>query len=347
MSIRTITICASQVPLRSGGAEILVGSLHRELVRRGYRAEVVQLPFKWYPRVQILKSCLAWRLLDLTESDGEPIDLVIATKFPSYVVKHPRKVTWLIHQFRQVYDQFGTPLSDFSDSDEDRAYREAIAEIDNRTLSESRRLFTIARNVATRLAQFNGLHAEPLYHPPKLAGRYRTEEFGDYVLTVSRLDRAKRIDVLIRTMAEVRGGLCLVIAGVGPEREALEKLVEELDVGDRVRLLGYVSDDELIDLYARCLAVAYVPFDEDYGYVTLEAFASAKPVITAADSGGVLEFVEDGVTGFVTDGRPESLAERIEELRSNRGRAVALGRAGQDRIKGITWDGVIDRLLEE
>ncbi len=344
-TIRTIAICASQVPFRSGGAEIHVASLHRELVRRGYRAEIVQIPFKWYPRAQILKNCLAWRLLDLSESDGEPIDLVIGTKFPSYVVKHPNKVVWLIHQFRQVYDQFGTALSDFGTSSEDLAYRDAIIALDNRVLRESRRILTISRNTARRLARFNGIVAEPLYHPPKLHGRYRNEEYGDYLFTVSRLDRAKRLDLLIQAMARVTPRARLLIAGTGPERDALSRLVEQLGLTDRVRLLGYVSDEELISLYARCRVVAYVPFDEDYGYVTLEAFASGKAVITAADSGGALEFVEDGVTGRVAESSPESIAARIDELWSNCSLAKRLGLAGLERIKDISWDNVIDRLL--
>lgn len=341
-----IVVCASQVPFRTGGAEVLVGSLQHALIERGFHTETVQLPFKWYPRSQILKSCVAWRMLDLTESDGEAIDLVIATKFPSYVVKHPRKVTWLVHQFRQVYDQFGTPLSDFTECEEDRGYRDAITSLDDRTLRESRHVFTIARNVARRLARFNNISAEAVYPPPKLSGLYRNEDPDDYIFTVSRLDRSKRLDLLIRAMARVRTGARLVIAGAGPERDDLARLVEELTLQDRVSMLGYVRDEELVALYARCVAVAYVPFDEDYGYVTVEAFASGKPVITANDCGGVLEFVEDGVTGFVTNGTAESIAARIDELWLHRDHARSLGQEGQARVKDISWDNVIDRLIE-
>jgi glycosyltransferase involved in cell wall biosynthesis len=305
----------------------------------------VQLPFKWYPRIQILKSCVAWRLLDLTESDGQKIDLVIATKFPSYAVKHPNKITWLVHQFRQVYDQFGTTYSDFTDSVEDRTLRDSIIALDNRVLRESTRIFAIARNPAQRLNQFNHLTAEPIYHPPKLSGMLGNEEFGDYVLAISRLDRSKRLDLVVRAMGLVQSDAKLVLAGTGPEREYIERIIEELDLGQRVTLVGYVPDDEVIRLYARCCAVVYVPFDEDYGYVTLEAFSSGKPVITAHDSGGVLEFVDDEVNGFVTDGEPQSIATRIDELWVHRNRGAELGREGFERIKGITWDHAIDRLL--
>ena len=347
VKVKNVVVCASQVPFRSGGAELHVASLVSQLRERGYRAELVQLPFKWYPRAQILKSCLAWRLLDLSESDGDPIDLVIATKFPSYAVKHPNKVTWLIHQFRQVYDQHGTTLSDFTDSPEDVAYREAIMSVDNRVLAESRRIFANAQNTADRLYRYNGLAAEPLYHPPKLAEVLACEEYGDFFLAVSRLDRSKRMDLVIQALKYSEPEVRLVIAGTGPEASRLAQLVDELGVGDRVKLLGYVSEAELVRLYGRCRAVVFVPFDEDYGYITLEAFAAEKAVVTAQDSGGVLEFVEDGRSGYVTDGRPESIAARLNELWSNRDRAIVLGKEGKERIRDITWDYAIDQLVSD
>ena len=344
MSVKTVCVCAAQVPFFSGGAENLVSSLVRELRARGFAAELVQVPFKWYPREQILKSCLAWRLLDLTESNGRKIDLVIGTKFPSYVAKHPKKVTWLIHQFRQVYDQFGTPLSDFGDSPEDREMRAAVMRIDNATLAESARIYTISRNTAQRLGQFNNLNGEPLYHPPKLWGRYRCDDYGDYLFTASRLDAAKRLDLLIRAMARARTAARCLIAGAGPEELRLRRLIAELSLNERVQLLRYVDDEELLRLYAGCFAVAYVPFDEDYGYVTLEAFASRKPVVTVPDSGGVLEFVTDGETGYVAAGTPESLAARIDELFAKRERCARMGEAGYELVRNINWDDVIAKL---
>lgn len=322
----------------------MVSSLVRELRARGFVTELVQVPFNWHPREQIIKSCLAWRLIDITESNGRKVDLVIATKFPSYVVKHPKKVTWLIHQFRQVYDQFGTPLSDFTDSPQDREIREAIRRIDNSTLSESSSLYTISRNTAGRLAQFNNIKGEPLYHPPKLWGNFRCDEYGDFLFTVSRLDASKRLDLLIRAMVHTHGTFRCLIAGTGPEETSLRRLIEELDLGSRVKLLGYVDDKDVINLYANCFAVAFVPFDEDYGYVTLEAFASHKPIVTVPDSGGVLEFVFDGETGCIAECNPHALAFQIDELFANRRRCEELGKAGYEHVRDINWDLVIEHL---
>lgn len=345
--MKRICICAAQVPFVRGGAETHVESLARELRRRDFEVDIVSLPFRDYPRSQLLKSCLIWRLIDLTESNRLPVDLVIATKFPSYVVRHPNKVTWLIHQHRAVYELYGTEYSDFTNSPEDRRFRAMIRRIDNESLAESRRIFTNARNTALRLAQFNGLHGEPLYHPPKHDGRYRNDDYGDYVFAVSRLDRIKRMDGLVGAMAHTRSDVRCRIAGTGPMETELRRLAARLGVEDRVEFLGYVDDDQLIDLYANCFAVYYAPYDEDYGYVTLEAFKSHKPVLTAPDSGGVLEFVEDGEDGFVVPlDQPAVMGERIDQLHADPRFAARLGEAGHARVADITWDYAIERLTE-
>jgi glycosyltransferase involved in cell wall biosynthesis len=344
---KRIAVCTAQVPFVHGGAEIHVESLAREMRARGFEVDFVTMPFRDYPRSQLLQSCLLWRLVDLTESRFEPIDLIIATKFPAYVVRHPNKVTWLIHQHRAAYELVGTEYSDFTNSPEDRLFLNLIRRIDQESLAESRRIFTNARNTAMRLARYNGLQGEPLYHPPKLEGHYRTDEYGDFVLAVSRLDAIKRMDGVIRAMAHVRSGVRCLIVGTGPMEASLRRLARDLGVADRVEFLGYVDDRRLIELYANCRAVYYAPYDEDYGYVTLEAFRSRKPVLTAPDSGGVLEFVEDGVNGFVVPlDRPDEMAQRIERLHEDAGLAKRLGEAGHARVADITWDYAIQRLTE-
>jgi glycosyltransferase involved in cell wall biosynthesis len=345
MSIRTVVVCEAQVPFVEGGAEIHVRSLVAQLKARGYLTERVALPFKWYPKQEILAHAAAWRMIDLSESNGRPIDLVIGTKFPSYFVRHPNKVAWLIHQYRAAYELCGTPYSDFDHVESDVGLRASLIDLDTKMLGECRRLFTNARNTAGRLAKFNGLAAEPLYHPPHLASRLRTGAHGDYVLSVGRLESVKRADLLIKAMPHVDRPISLVLAGDGTERQRLEAEAEQLGVADRVRFLGAVQDDQLIELYSGALAVAYVPFDEDFGYVTLEAFLSAKPVVTLGDSGGPLEFVEDGVNGAVVDATPDALAGAINRYAADRARAASHGAAGRTRAAAVTWDGVIEKLV--
>jgi glycosyltransferase involved in cell wall biosynthesis len=345
MSVRTIVVCEAQVPFVEGGAEFHVRELVRQLRAHGYRADLVSVPFKWYPKEEILAHAAAWRLLDLSESNGEPIDLAIGTKFPSYFVRHPRKIVWLIHQYRAAYDLCGTPFSDFTHVEQDVGLRARLIDLDRRMLGECERRFTNARNTARRLERFNGLTAEPLYHPPRLAARLRPGPFGEYVLSVGRLESVKRVDLLVRAMRHVDAPTRLVVAGDGTQRRNLERLAVEIGVADRVAFIGAVDDETLISLYAAALAVVYPPYDEDFGYVTLEAFLSRKPLVTALDSGGPLEFVEDGVNGFVCAASPDAFADALNRLAVDRALAASLGEAGYDRARAITWDGVIERLV--
>jgi glycosyltransferase involved in cell wall biosynthesis len=345
MGVETILVCEAQVPLVEGGAESHVRQLVAQLNARGFRAGLVSIPFKWYPKEEILAHAAAWRLLDLSESNGRPIDLVIGTKFPSYFARHPNKVTWLIHQHRAAYELCGTEYSDFAESPQDIDLRDRLFAIDRRMLLESRRLYANAGNTALRLEKYLGLRAEPLYHPPRLAGRLAPGDYGDYVLSVGRIESIKRVDLLVRAMRHVDSPLRLIVIGEGTRRDAVERLAVEEGVEHRVEFLGAVEDERLLSLYAGALAVLYPPFDEDYGYVTIEAFLCAKPLITAHDSGGPLEFVEDGVNGRVCVPEPEAFAEAINDLARNRARAASLGGAGLERARAITWDGVIQKLV--
>jgi glycosyltransferase involved in cell wall biosynthesis len=338
-----IAVVRPQVPFAWGGAEIVTGQLVHELRARGHEAELVTVPFKWYPGARVLTQAFLWRLLDLDEADGTPVDLVVATKFPSYLVRHPNKRVWLVHQFRQAYELDGTELGQFGDSAEDRALRRKVQALDRVALGEATRLFATSKNVADRLARSTGLAAEVLPHPPQELA-YRCESYGEFVLSVNRLDRAKRIDLLLEAAA-LDPSLEVVVAGDGPDRERLEELARERGLDGRARFAGRVSPDDLADLYGRCLAVYYAPTDEDFGMVPFEAFLSEKPVLTTTDAGGPLEIVADGRTGLVVAPAPAELARAAGWLREHREEAATLGRAGRAIAAEVTWDRCIERLL--
>jgi glycosyltransferase involved in cell wall biosynthesis len=346
MTVHRVVVCEVQVPFVSGGAEYHVRALHQQLGARGYEAEVVRIPFKWEPKAEILTHAAAWRLVDLSESNGEPIDLVIGTKFPSYFVRHPNKVAWLIHQHRAAYELAGTEYSNFTHEDEDVGIRQTLVDLDRQMLGECRRLYANARNTAGRLKKFNGLDAEPLYHPPPFAERLGPGPYGDYVLFVGRMESIKRPDLAVRAMQHIDRPIRLVMVGDGTQRGHTEALATSLSVSERIDFAGSLGEQELIDLYRGSLAVLYTPFDEDYGYVTLESFLARKPVITTTDAGGPLEFVEDGINGFVTEPAPEAVAAAVNRLNGARARAASFGDAGYERARLITWDGVIEKLVQ-
>jgi glycosyltransferase involved in cell wall biosynthesis len=338
-----IAVVRPQVPFAWGGAEIFSDRLAHELRARGHEADVVSIPFKWYPGARVLTQAFLWRLLDLEEADGEPVDVVVATKFPSYLVRHPNKRVWLVHQFRQAYELDRTELGQFGEDAEDRALRRKIQSLDRLALGEATRLFTTSKNVADRLARSTGFAAEVLPHPPQELA-YRCEGYGEFVLSVNRLDRAKRVDLLLEAAA-LDPSLEVVIAGDGPDRDRLESLARDRGLDGRARFAGRVSPDELADLYGRCLAVYYAPVDEDFGMVPYEAFLSQKPVLTTTDAGGPLEIVSDRRTGLVVAPEASELARAAGWLREHRDEAANYGRAGREIAAEVTWDRAIARLL--
>jgi glycosyltransferase involved in cell wall biosynthesis len=342
-SVRRIVVADAHVPFVEGGAELHVRGLMDRL-RRHFDVERVALPFR-PQKSELLAQAAAWRLLDLSASNEQPIDLLIATRFPSYFARHPRKVAWIIHQHRAAYELCGTPYSDFEHTEVDVGLRRRLIDLDRRMLSECRRVFTNARNTANRLQKYNGIAAEALYHPPPLADRLHPGEYGDYVLVVGRLEAVKRPDLPIRAWAHVPPPLRLVLVGDGTWRSRAEAAAAETGAADRIVFAGSASQDALVDLYANALAVIYAPFDEDYGYVTLEAFLSAKPVITATDSGGTLEFVDEGQNGFVCPPDAEPIAAAVARLSADRALAATMGQRGRTRAMQISWDGVVERLV--
>jgi glycosyltransferase involved in cell wall biosynthesis len=338
-----IAVCAPQVLFERGGAEIFADDLVGELRARGHETDLVTIPYKWYPGERVLSQAFLWRLLDLSESDGRPIELAIATKFPSYAVRHPNKVVWLLHQFRQAYELDRTPLGQFGESAEERATRRAVQRLDRVALGEAKKVFATSRNVADRLQRSTGIAAELMPHPPQELP-YRTESYDDFVLSVGRLDRAKRHDLLLDALA-ADSTLNCVIVGDGPDRERLEHVARRHRLDGRARFTGRIDEEELAALYARCLVVYYAPVDEDFGMVPYEAFLAEKPVVTTTDAGGPLEVVTDRATGLVIEPRAAALAEACSWLRDHVDDARAWGQAGKEIARRVSWDETIARLL--
>jgi glycosyltransferase involved in cell wall biosynthesis len=347
MAIRNILICTTQVPFTTGGAESHVEGLRRALVEAGYHAEVAALPFKWYPPAEIMRGTLAWRLLDVTESNGKPIDLVVGMKFPAYTVAHPRKVLWVMHQYRAAYNLWGTPFDDLSTYPDGARLRDLVRHCDERFIPEARKVFANSRTVAERLLRYNRIESEPLYHPPPRARLLRAGAQGDYVFYPSRLEPQKRQELLIEAMRFARTPIRAVLAGSARDRAHYESLVKQYGVGDRVELKGFVSEEEMVELYAGALGVCYLPFDEDYGYVTLEGMLSSKPVVVPRDGGGATEFVEHGVEGLVADPEPRALAECLDELFADRARARRMGERGREKLlaMNLSWQNVVEKII--
>lgn len=339
-----VLVLESQTPFVHGGAEMLSRELVGALRGHGCETELVSIPFRDSPRDELLAHATAWRLIDVSRALDAPVDVAIATKFPTYFVRHPAKVAWLVHQHRAAYELCGTPFSDFEHTERDVGVRKRLIELDTQMLGECRALFSIARTVSARVEKYNGLRATPLYHPPRLAASITPGAYGDYFFAISRLEKVKRVELAIEACAQLPGAR-LIVAGDGSDRPRLEASIDALGVRDRVRLAGRVADTELLELLAGARGLVFTPFDEDYGYVTLEAFLARKPVITTTDAGGPLEFVEHDGNGLVVAPTPDAIAAAMARLRDEPSTAARLGDAGHAIARAITWDGVVDRLL--
>jgi glycosyltransferase involved in cell wall biosynthesis len=341
-----ILIASTYVPFIKGGGTKIVEDLALALRARGFETDSVMIPLhSAWP--DIPAQTVGLRLLDV----GDDADRLITIRYPSYALNHPNKVAWFIHHFRDAYDLWGTPWCGMPQTPEGHHYRDMMRRSDDSYLRECRKVFTNSRIVADRLRTFNDLEPDGVLYPPLAdAGHFRPGPFGDYLFYPSRLTPIKRQSLAIEAMKHTSPEVRLVIGGapdVPAYQDELQAQIAEAGVADRVRLLGWISEHEKADLLSGCCGALYLAYLEDsYGYVTLEAFHSGKPVITLSDSGGPLEVIADGVNGLVAAPTPESLAAAMDRLWKDRDTARALGeRALRTPAQyRIDWDHVVESL---
>jgi glycosyltransferase involved in cell wall biosynthesis len=309
-------------------------SLVAALSEAGHESSLMVMPQNRFGRHT--STYLASWLADVGMThEGRLIDRVISLRVPAYAVRHPAHVCWLNHRLREYYDlwpRFFTGLS-WKAKIKERVRRRLIHAVDRYLLK-------------ARLERFGRIPSEVLYPPPPQRP-YRCDGYGDFILAVSRLTPLKRLDLAVRALSSpAAGNAQLVIAGDGEDAPRLRALADELGVSARLRLAGPVGASGLVDLLARCRAVCFPPYDEDYGFVTVEAFASSKAVVTCADSGGPAELVQDGRQGFVCPPSPDALGRAIGALIADRALAERMGAAGRTVADAMTWGQAVHRLLE-
>lgn len=324
---------------------VIARALAEALRDAGHHADIIVTPQNPFGRQA--SAYLATWLTDVTSSDGRPIDQVISLRFPSYAVRHPKHVCWLNHTMREYYDlwePFQATLSARGRVKE-RIRRTGMHAADRYLLGRNvTTLFVQSETIQRRLAMWPEVRSQVLY-PPAPQRAYRCNGYGDYIFMVSRLTRLKRADLLIEALATPDGaGLQAVIAGDGEERGQLARLIVERGLQARVQLVGRLDDEGLLEHLGRCRAVCFPPVQEDYGFVTVEAFASRKAVVTCHDSGGPAELVTDGVQGFVCDPTPAALARALRQLHDDRGLAERMGAAAFEAGARLDWPSTVRRL---
>ena len=341
-----VLVATSDVPFVEGGHLVIARELTRAINEFGYNAELILTPQNRFSKV--FNAYIATRLIDVEEDGvGEKIDKLITFKYPSYALKHPNHTVWINHRMREYYDlweQFYTKLGKRAKIKE-KVKRFLIHKIDNHFLKKGKRVYSQSENIKKRLEKWGKIKSSVLYPPPPKRD-YRVGNYTNTIFTVSRLVKHKRVELIINALSKVeRKDINLKIAGDGSELENLKKLVNNLNLEKRVEFLGRVSEEELVKNYAECGAVFYSPYNEDYGFVTVEAFVSGKAVITTNDSGGVYELVSKSGAGIYSENNPDSLAKKIDEIFSDKNTLISLGEKGKKWVSNLSWEKTVETLI--
>lgn len=340
-----ILVAGNHVPFIHGGGEYHMQNLRSELERRGHIVELIRIPFKFQPESDINRSMNFCENYDFSIPNGQQVDCVISLQFPAYGIRHPKHIVWVMHQHRSVYELYNLqPITP-----EIEQLKQDVTEYDNRVLAKAFKLYANSGRVAARLKTYNNLSAEPLYHPPPHADKFFCKSALDYVFAPSRLEKLKRQDLLIEAARYIKTPVNIIIAGIGGQQQSLQQLINKHQLNHKVRLIGRITEEEKFCYYANSLCVYFAPFDEDYGYITLEAWLSSKPVITANDSGGPTELVTHEFDGWVSEPSPREIAQIIDQAWHDKSKTKLMGEAGRQSFedKQIHWDNVIDRLLSD
>ena len=345
-----IAITTVQIPFITGGAEFHAQNLKNALIKSGHECEIITMPFYDRPLNVIEDYIVSARLIDVNKSWGGDIDLCIGLKFPAYYMPHDNKVIWALHQHRAAYDLFDTQYSNIKSDIEGIRIKNIITNADNLYLKEAKRIYANSQNVSNRMFTYNNIKSTPLYHPCPDMDKFYCREYEDYILMPSRINMSKRQLLAIEAMKYVKSDLKLYIVGM-PDNEVTENEIKnkiaKYKLQNKVKYFGAVTQDEKFKLYASSRAVLFIPLDEDYGYITLEAMSASKAVITAKDSGGPLEFVENGKNGLVVEPESKDIAKAIDEFASLH-MCKQFGKQAKKHINDIhiSWSNVVKELTK-
>lgn len=342
-----VLIVNNMAPFIWGGAEELAVNLQKNVIAAGHQSEVLRIPFQWDPATCLPSQMLMVRSLELTN-----VDRVIALKFPSYLIRHPHKTLWLLHQYRQAYDLLDVGQSNLVKGDASGQIRSAVVAADHDAFTESRRIFVNSNVTRDRLKKYNGFDADVLLPPVNDPELFTGGSAEGYIFAGGRINSMKRQHLLVEALAKTASSVKLVVAGPpdGPEdARRLVDLVDRHGLHDRVKLdLRFLPRRDYAAYVNGANSVAYLPYDEDsLGYVTMEAATAGKALISTLDSGGVLGLAKQGETGWVTEPHPAALAKALTEACLDSSMATLRGNGARDRwnAMGITWPRTVERLL--
>ncbi len=370
-------IAPSHVPFMTGGAERLWKDLcHQINELTPHSADIINIPAPEGNFWEIINSYRTFSDLNL-----DHFDMVISGKNPCWMVRHSNHVLYMLHPLRGVYDTYplfhlpyavqskfnlvnqiakacdlGISTNELFDQlNELKKYhleivddvkipspflRKVLHRFDANALSSVRKIYTISNVVSNREEYFHGQEVCGSQPPPS-GLNVRQGLASNYILTYSRLDKAKRIDLIINGFKKTKNNLELRIAGEGPEFQSLVELSSD---DSRIKFLGRLTDEALIDQIADAYAVCFTPYQEDYGLVTVEALFAGKPVITTSDAGGPLDFIVNGVNGYVAEPTATSMGNAIDNVVNNPNYS-ALTLEAIKSVSHVRWDRLVEKIV--
>lgn len=342
-----VLIVNNMAPFVWGGAEELATHLQKNLIIAGHESEVLRIPFQWEPATRIPSQMLMVKGMELWNADH-----VIALKFPAYLIHHPRKTLWLLHQYRQAYDLFDVGQTNLPAGQEGLGLKRLIQQADNECFAGSRNIFTNSEVTRQRLLKYNGFDSKVLLPPVNDPELFSGGDFEKYIFAGGRVNSMKRQYLLLEALAKTSAEVKLVIAGPPDRAEDAADLmstVEKLGLADRVKLdLRFLPRQVYADYVNHSSAVAYLPYDEDsLGYVAMEAATAAKALITTTDSGGILGLVKHEETGWVAEPNVEGLAVAMSKVFENSIRTKDYGQNARSLWASmkINWPETMEALL--
>ena len=323
-----ITLAHSKLNDVGGGERFLLEMAKR--LGKKHEIEILTTDYqknKTYPefskhKIRIVGK-LSWPLMK------PKADVILANNFPTNLISFSNKnVVYYVHTMRTGF--IG-----------DRKYF-VRRKMDKLAVKKCRRIVTNSRFSAGKIEKYYKRKADIVY-PGVDPLKYKRGRYGDYALCVSRISPEKGMDRLVKYWKGLKIKLKIVGGGDAKYVRKIKSAAPQ-----EFEFLGVVDDNRLKDLYSNCFCVVFLPHEEDFGIVPLEAMASGKPVI-AAKEGGPKETIISGKTGFLIDNEGQ-FREKITLLYKDRPLCKKLGIAGSKRVENFTWDSTfkaMERILAE
>lgn len=334
-------------PFIHGGAEELASNLQKNLIIAGHEAEVLRIPFQWEPAETIPSQMLMVKALELIN-----VDHVIALKFPAYLIRHPKKTLWLLHQYRQAYDLFDTQQTNLPNGEPGIELQKLIINADNECFKACRNIYANSHITKKRLQKYNNINGRVLLPPVNDPELFIGGESGDYIFAGGRINNMKRQHLLLEALVYANKRVKLIIAGPADSKDDINKLkatIEKYQLNDRVKLdIRFLPRNIYANYINNSAAVAYIPYDEDsLGYVAMEAATAKKALITTDDSGGILGLVKHKKTGWIAKPNAKSLAKVMNFVFQNKQHTKIFGDEASEYLQSlnINWPSTIKELL--